>query len=99
MIADRHAMGIAAEIAQHRRGPTEGRLRVDDPVGVEKPIDEGAPTGGVAECRRGAGEVELVAHVRTAECGDEFAAKHTTEDLHRQEKARVLWTDPALAIR
>ena len=49
MIADRYAMGIAAEIAQHRRGPTEGWLRIDDPVGIEEPSDKGAPTRGVAE--------------------------------------------------
>ena len=32
MIGDGHAMGVAAEIAQHRQGTTEGLLGIDDPV-------------------------------------------------------------------
>ena len=49
MIADRHAMGVAPEVAQDGGRATEGRLSVDDPVGLEERVDEGPPRGGVAQ--------------------------------------------------
>jgi hypothetical protein len=75
------------------------RLRIDDPVRAKKLIDEGVPAGGVAERRGRAGQIELVARVRTAQCFDKFAAKDATEDLHGQKEALILRTNPALAIR
>ena len=44
VIADRDAMRVAPEIAQHRRRAAKGGLGVDDPVGVEERVDEGAAT-------------------------------------------------------
>ena len=69
MIADGDAMGIAAEIAQHRRGPTEGRLRIDDPVGVEERIDEGVPTAaGSRSVAVAPARSSSFARVRPAQC-------------------------------
>ena len=64
VIADRHAMRVAPEIAQHRCRAAEGRLGIDDPVGLEERVDEGVPLRRVAQRRGGAREVELVTVVR-----------------------------------
>ena len=40
LVADGDAVGIAAEIAQHARRVTEGRLGIDDPVVLEQSTDE-----------------------------------------------------------
>jgi len=45
VIADRDAMRVAPEIAQHRRRAAKGGLGVDDPVGVEEGVDEAPPAG------------------------------------------------------
>src|SRR5262245_10322376 len=99
MIADRHTMRIAAEIPEDGRRSAKGRLDVDHPVGTEERVDEGVPSGWVAECRRRTAEVQFAARVRPAETRDKFAAKHPTEDFHRQEEAGVLRVHPALVIR
>ena len=49
VIADRHAMGVAPEIAQDGGRTTEGRLGIHHPVGLEERIDEGVPLRRVAE--------------------------------------------------
>jgi hypothetical protein len=49
VIADRHPMGIAPEVAQHGRRASKRGLRVDDPVGLEERIDESLPLRGVAQ--------------------------------------------------
>jgi len=41
VVADRHAMGVATEIPQDGGRAAEGRLGVDDPVGLEEGVDEG----------------------------------------------------------
>ena len=43
VIADRDAMGVAPEVPQDGGGAAEGRLRIDDPVGLEERVDEGVP--------------------------------------------------------
>ena len=40
MIGNGHAMGVAAEIAQHLHGPAEGRLGIDDPVVAVQATEE-----------------------------------------------------------
>ena len=83
VIADRHAMGIAPEVTQHGRRAPKGRLGVDDPVGVEKGVDEGAPLRRITQVLGVAREIQLVSVVRAPECLDILAAKDPTEDLHR----------------
>ena len=98
VVADRDAMGVAPEVAQHGGRPTEGRLRVDDPVGLEERIDEGVPLRRIAEVLGAAGEVEVAAVVGATQRRDKLPAKDPTEDLHGQEEARVLRPNPALVI-
>ena len=59
VIADRDAMGVAAEVPHHGRRPTEGGLCVHDPVRLEERVDEGPPPLGIAELLGGSPEVEL----------------------------------------
>ena len=66
VIADRHAMGVAPEVAQHRGRAAEGRLGVDDPVRVEEGVDEGMPLRRVAQELAAPGEIEFVPVVRAA---------------------------------
>jgi hypothetical protein len=46
--------------------PTEGRLGIDDPVGVEESIDERSPGRRLMQVRAVAGEVEFVTVVRVS---------------------------------
>ena len=66
MIADRDAMRVAPEIAEHGCRPTEGGLRVHDPVGLEERVDEGVPLSRVPQVLGGAGEIELFRASRRA---------------------------------
>jgi hypothetical protein len=91
-------MGIAPEIVQDGGRPTEGRLGADDPVGGEQGVDEGTPLGGVTKVLGGTGEIELASGVGAAKLLDKLPQKDPTEDLHREEEARVLGRDPALMI-
>ena len=92
-------MRIAAEVAQHRGRPTEGRLGIDDPVGLEERVDERVPLGRIAQALGRAREIEAAACIRPAERRDKLATTHATEDVHGQEEAGVLRADPALVIR
>ena len=42
MVRDRHAMGVAGEIAEHMMRTTEGWFGVDDPLLTEQGTEEGA---------------------------------------------------------
>ena len=60
-VGDGDAMGVAAEIGQHLRGPAEGPLGVDDPVDAPHGVEvgcEGSRLGQsceIAEEAQGAG--------------------------------------------
>ena len=99
VIADRDPMRVAPEVPQHRGGPAEGRFRIDDPVGLEERIDKGVPLRRIAQALGGAREVEVAARVGSTERGDKLSAKHATQDLHGEEEAGVLRTNPAPVIR
>src|SRR5918993_5374607 len=91
-------MCVAPEVSEDGVCATKGRLGIDDPVGLEKRIDEGAPGGAITQILAATGEIELVPVVRASERRDKFPAKDTTEDLHGEEEARVLRMDPPLMI-
>jgi len=56
VIADSHAMRVAANITKHLSWATEGRLRIDNPVFVEKRIDESVKSLWSAQAVRGRAE-------------------------------------------
>jgi hypothetical protein len=51
-------MRIATEISEDGGRPTEGWFRIDDPVGLEERIDEGAPRRGSPEVFAASRQVE-----------------------------------------
>ena len=59
MIGDGHAMGVAAEIAQHLHGTTEGGLGIDDPVVAVQAADEFCELLRIGESGGGAGAAKL----------------------------------------
>ena len=81
LIADGYAVCIAAEIAQHASGLTEGRLGVDDPVVLEQHANE---------CRR---IVDAVLMKRLLEECQVLAAEDTAENLDG-EKEGILGMNP-----
>ena len=52
MIGNRHAMGVAAEIAQHLQGTTESGLGIDHPVMAMQAADEFRELLGIGESSR-----------------------------------------------
>jgi hypothetical protein len=86
MIRDGHPVGGPAQIVEHVARSTERGLCVDDPiVAIEsaQPGPEGRLVGMTVEVRwqrEGAGAT------RVDQPGDDFPAKHATEDLHGQEE-------------
>ena len=56
VVRDRDAVGVAAEIGQHRLRPAEGRLGVDDPVGLAQRREMGGEGVGVGQFGQAAEE-------------------------------------------
>ena len=83
MIGDRHAMGVATEIAQHLQGTTEGGLGIDDPVVTVQAADEFGELLWIGQSGGGTSAAELVAAVQTFEASQELAAKDAAENLPR----------------
>ena len=46
MVGDGDAVGVAGQVVEHMFGSAEGRLRVNDPVGLEKLPEETGETAG-----------------------------------------------------
>ena len=99
MIADGDAMGIASKVAEDGGGGSEGRLRIDHPVGTKQRVHAPLPVHGVAAHGGRATEIQVTAGVGTAQPRDELAAKDPTEDFDGEEEARVLRVHPASVIR
>ena len=59
MVGDRHAMGVASEIAEHMMGTAERWLGIDDPVLTEQGTEEGAEGLLVGQGLKRSGEGEL----------------------------------------
>ena len=83
MIGNGHAMGVAAEIAQHLHGSAEGGLSIDDPVMSVLAADEFSELLRIRQGGGGTVATQLVAAVQTFEAGEELATKDAAEDPHR----------------
>lgn len=90
VVGDGHAVGVAAEVAQHLPGSGEGRLAVDDPVfagGSSKSsvgVDVVAAQGLVVEAR--------------LEPAQQFGAEELRQDPHGKQET-ALGRDPTVAPR
>ena len=96
MIADRHAMGVATEVAQHGGGAAEGGFRIDDPVGLKQRVDQRVPAGRVTEHGGGAAEIKRALGVGAPQPFDKLATKHPTQDLHGEKEAARIWDVPSV---
>ena len=73
-------MGVAAQIAQHLHGPTEGGLGIDHPVVAVQAAHESSELLRIREGGGGSVATQLVAAVQTFQTGDELAAKDAARD-------------------
>src|SRR5439155_10752729 len=73
MIGNRHAMGVAAEIAYHLQGTTEGGFGIDDPVVAMQAAHEFCKLLRVGQSDGGTSAAELVAMVETCQTSQELA--------------------------
>ena len=81
VIGDGHAMSVAAEIAQHLQGPTEGGLGIDDPIVAVQAAHKFRKLLRVGQRGGGTVATQLVAAVQTFEAGEKLAAKDAAKDL------------------
>ena len=82
MIGNGHAMSVAAEIAQHLQGPTEGLLGIDDPVVTVQAANEFGELLRIGESDCRTGTAKFFATVQPFQTGEELAAKDAAEDLY-----------------
>src|SRR5690606_29639892 len=85
-VRDRHAMGVAREIGEHRLGPSKGRLGINHPAlsaDRSKVADEGTP---VAEPCHLSEESELSGTMEVEQPGDEQPPEQRAEHPDRQQK-------------
>lgn len=98
VIADGHAMGVAAEVSQNMFGPTEGRLGVDVLFLLAQLVDQLFKRCRVAERCGWTSEVECAPAMELAEDGEELVAEDGAQDGNRHEEHRMAGGDPALMI-
>ena len=98
MVGDGHAMGVAAEIAEHVVGTAKRRFGIDDPVLTEQGAQKSAEGWLIFQGLERAGEGELALLKASFETSDEFAAKDPTEYRDGQEE-RIAGMDPAGMVR
>ena len=88
-VRDRHPVGVARQIGEHRRRAGEGALGVDDPFALRAAARAiGRTRGRSLEPRVLAEELQPAAVVRGGEFFEEAAAEQSREHPHRQEEAR-----------
>ena len=89
MVGDGDAVGVAAQILEHIRGASEGRLAVDHPVVSVEGSQPGSEDLGLSQGGEFAIEAELAALEGGAEGEDKLAAKHAPEHGAGKKEARA----------
>ena len=98
LVRDRHPMGVAGQIGEHRRRPGEGALGIDDPFALRAAARaiaanaraSASPAYSPKNCSR-------PPRCAVAQFFEEATAEQPREHAHRQEEARPAG-DPALAV-
>src|SRR5215472_18566413 len=98
MIGNGHAMGVAAQIAQHLHRTAKGRLGVDDPILTVQAAQQLRELSRISERGRRARTVEFLTAVETLQSGEKFSAKDTAENFHRQ-KEPITSANPTTVVR
>ena len=79
-------MRVSAEIVQNMLRPAEGPFGVHHPIGAEQRTYPGSERFRLSQLGQFSAKREFAGAVEFAEAGDELAAEHSAEDLHRQEE-------------
>ena len=80
-------MGVAGEIGEHRLGPGEGRLGIDEPVLLPQRREMGGEGPPIAQAVEIAEERQPARRVGVGEAGQEEPAEQAREHPHRQQEA------------
>src|SRR4029453_946992 len=86
-------MRVTREVVQHVLGSPERRFRVDDPVLAKQRAEGRTKRLVVRERQKIARKDQPAATKGPLQSGDKLPAKHTTQDLHREEE-RIARMDP-----
>ncbi len=95
VVRDGHAVGVAAEVAQHMFGSAEGKVGVDVPSLVAELVDQ------LLEARRikgGTSAVKQALAIEMVKACEELLAKDGAQNGNRQEEHRMAGVHPALVI-
>ena len=98
VVGNRHAVGVAAEVAKNMFGSTEGRLGVDVPVLVFELFDQLLEHRGITESSSRPSQVEQSSVMKSAESGEELLAEDSAQDRNGQQEHRMAGRNPALMI-
>ena len=98
VVGEGHAVGVATEVVEDAGGSVEGRLGVDDPLGLAQGPEVPVEGGGIGERGEGAGQVQAALAVGVFEGLEEEGAEAAREDADGQEEAGPAG-DPAIALR
>ena len=98
MVGDGHAVGVAAEIAQHMWGAAEGRLGIDEPFLLAQLSGHLLEPGGITEIGCGTSAIEQSLAVEPANSVEELFAEQGSQDRNGQQEQRVAGVDPAPVV-
>jgi len=98
VVADGHAMGVAAEVTQHVFRSAEGRLGMDVPFLFAELVDQLFERGRIAESSSRTSEVKQVLAVEVAESCEELLTEDGAQNGNRQEEHGMTGMNPALVI-
>ena len=87
VVGDRDAVGVAAEVIEDTGGTVEGRLGIDDPLGLAQGPEVAVEGGGLGERGEGAGQAQAALAEGAFEALEEEGAEAAGEDADRQEEA------------
>ena len=103
MVADGHAMGVAAQITEDLGRSSESRFGIDDPILFEKGAKKGGKLLRFLQLHRRSTERKTVAAIRLSQSVDKLASKDAAEHLDWEKEVRagpnplcVIWGEPSV---
>jgi hypothetical protein len=98
VVADGHAVGVTAEVAQDMIWTAKGRLGIDVPVLLLQLVDQLLEAHRVTERRGRTSAMEQALAIELAKCGEELLTEGFAQDGNREQEHRMTGVDPALMI-
>ena len=99
VVGDGHAVGVAAEIAQHMFGAAEGRLGMDVPSLLAQLVDQLLEPRRITEGSGRTSQVEQALAVEVAKSGEELVAEDGAQDGNRQRGTSDGWYESSAGDR